>query len=234
MNIELEPVEVKTLKATVYDSLLTAIATGKLPPGTQVTVAQLSKLIGVGSMPVREALQKLEAGKLVSISKTRRVTITELSSGALNELLKIRVMLECMAARESIQNYSDEFLEQLESIKMDIDLSQDPEEFLERNKDFHFTLYQNAKMPILLEMIEHLWQRVGPYLNIYAREAVDRSDLDYLRTPYHEGILQAIKERNKDALCKWLTLDLETAAERVVVWLDTKTNGDKATHSDRE
>jgi DNA-binding GntR family transcriptional regulator len=225
MNFDLEPVEATTLKETVYHRLLTAIVSGKLPPGTQVTIAQLSNLIGVSFMPVREALQKLEAGSLISIQKNRRIIISELSADDLNELLRIRVNLECMAATEALKHPTDELVKNLEKIMKNISVSRNPEEFLKRNKAFHFSIYRSAKMPILQEVIEHLWRRVSPYLHIYATEATDFSDFDYLRTKYHEGILKGIREKKAKDVCKWLTLDLKTAAERVVNWLHSGRNG---------
>ena len=225
MDFDLEPVEVTTLKETVYDKLLTAITLGKLPPGTQVTIAQLAALIGVSFMPIREALQKLEAGNFISVQKNRRITITELSPQDLEELLEIRVKLECMAARKAVKNATDELANDLERIMKEVNDSRNPEEFLERNKDFHHTLYRNARMPILQEVIEHLWRRVSPYLHIYANKATDFSDFDYLRTRYHEGILRGVREKNAKEVCKWLTLDLKTAAELVISLLNAERNG---------
>lgn len=224
MNFKLAPVAARTLKETVYHELLTSIVSGKLPPGTQVTIAQLSKLTGVSFMPVREALRKLEAGNFISIQKNRRIVITELSAEDLKHLLQIRVKLECMAAREALKHPTAELVENLEKTMKEINASRNPDEFLRRNRDFHLTLYRNAKMPVLQEIIEHLWRRVSPYLNLYATEATNFSDFDYLRTKYHEGILKGIRERNAKEVCKWLTLDLKTAADRVARWLNTRRN----------
>src|SRR5208283_144792 len=225
MDFDLEPVAVTTLQETVYDKLLTAIALGKLPPGAQVTIAQLAGLIGVSFMPVREALRKLEAGNYISVQRNRRITITELSTEDLEELLEIRVKFGCMAARKAVKNATDELANDLERIMKEVNDSRNPEEFLERNKDFHHTLYRNARMPILQEVIEHLWRRVSPYLHIYANKATDFSDFDYLRTRYHEGILRGVREKNAKEVCKWLTLDLKTAAELVISLLNAERNG---------
>jgi DNA-binding GntR family transcriptional regulator len=225
MDFDIAPVEVTTLKETVYDKLLTAITLGKLPPGTQVTIAQLAALIGVSFMPVREALRKLEAGNFISVQKNRRITITELSTQDLEELLEIRVELECMAARKAVKNATEELVDDLERIIREINDSQNAEEFLERNKNFHLTLYRNARMPILQEVIDNLWRRVSPYLHIYATKATDFSDFDYLRTRYHEGIIKGVREKNAKEVCRWLTLDLKTAAELVISFLNAGRDG---------
>ena len=33
------------------------------------------------------------------------------------------------------------------------------------NKEFHFTIYRAAEMPVLLEIIENMWLRIGPFLH---------------------------------------------------------------------
>lgn len=222
MDFDLHPVEATTLKETVYNKLLSSITSGKLPPGTQVTIAQLSALIGVSLMPVREALQKLAAGNLISVQKNRRISVNQLSTEDLDELRRIRSKLECMAAREALKNFTDDWVKDLERIVNEIDASRDPERFLEKNQEFHHTLYRNAKMPILQETIERLWWRYSPYLHIYAAEV---PDYKALATKNHEGILNAVREKNAKELCKWLTLDLKTSVENVTAPLKAKEKG---------
>ncbi len=222
MDFDLSPVETTTLKVSVYNKLLNSITSGKLPPGTQVTIAQLSALIGVSLMPVREALQKLEAGNFISVKKNRRITINQLSKADLNELRQIRANLERMAAREALKNWSNHLVERLEELMLEIDASENPEEFLEKNREFHHTLYRNAKMPILQETIERLWWRFSPYLHIYAAEV---PDYKALAIKNHEGILRGVQTRNAKELCKWITLDLKTAVEFVTDALNTREKG---------
>lgn len=224
MDFDLEPVVATTLKETVYNKLLSSITSGKLPPGTQVTIAQLSALIGVSLMPVREALQKLAAKNFISVQKNRRIAINQLSQDDLNELRRIRAKLECMAAREALKNWTDELVKDLERIMDEIDASRNPEEFLDRNREFHHTLYRNAKMPILQETIEHLWWRFSPYLHIYAAEVPDYKALAIRN---HEGILRAVREKNAKEVCKWLTADLKTSVEFVTASLNARNKGER-------
>ena len=217
--MDLPPVEVSTLKERVYKSLLHAIVSGKLAPGTQITIGKLSAQFGVSLMPVREALRKLEAGKFISIQRNRRIAIQELSKDDLNELLQIRLKLECMAARKAMKNSTNEMVEGLERLLREVKAAKNPEEFLEKNKEFHHTLYRNANMPILQETIENLWWRLSPYLHIYTEEV---PNYKALKIQYHEGILQGVREKNPGEVCKWLALDLKKAAELVTGLLSAK------------
>jgi DNA-binding GntR family transcriptional regulator len=210
--MDLGPINVLTLKETVYKRLLDAIVSGKLPPGTHVTISQLADEFGVSLMPVREALRKLEAGNFISIQKNRRIAIKELSAKDLNELLEIRLNLELMAARKAVRNCPDETVSHLRRLLEEVKSAKDPEEFLEKNRQFHHTIYQRADMPILQEIIEGLWGRLGPYLHIYVSET---PNYQVLKIHYHEGILKGMEERDPRKLCKWLALDLKKAAELV-------------------
>lgn len=219
MDLNLGSVDVLTLKEKVYKRLLDGIVSGKLPPGTQITIGQLADQFGVSLMPVREALRKLEAGNFISIQKNRRIMIKELSANDLNELLEIRLNLELMAAKKAVKNLTDETIKHLERLMDEVKAAKDPEEFLEKNKEFHHTIYRNANMPILQETIQHLWWRLSPYLHIYVNET---PNYKVLKIHYHEGILQGVRERNPKKVCKWLALDLKKAAELVTGLLSAK------------
>jgi len=210
--MDLGPLNVLTLKDIVYKRLLSAIVSGRLPPGRQVTISQLADEFGVSLMPVREALRKLEAGNFISIQKNRRIAINKLSARDLNELLEIRLNLELMAAKKAVKNCRDETIATLTRLMDEVKSSEDSEEFLEKNKQFHHSIYKKADMPILQEIIEGLWDRLSPYLHVYVSET---PDYKILKIRYHEGILQGVKERDSRKVCKWLALDLKKAAALV-------------------
>ena len=58
---------VKTLTDKAYTYLEELIVTLKLPPGSAVSEAMLSKRLGIGRTPIREALQRLARERLVKI-----------------------------------------------------------------------------------------------------------------------------------------------------------------------
>lgn len=224
MDADLGPLNVLTINEMVYKKLLSAIVSAKIPPGSQITTGQLADQFGVSLMPVREALKKLEAGSFISIQKNRRIMIKELSVDDLSELLQIRLKLEGMAARKAVRNCTDETIGKLEQLMEEVKSAKDPEEFLEKNKLFHHTIYQKANMPILQEIIEALWRRLSPYLHIYVSEM---PNYKVLKIHFHEGILQGMQERDPNKVCKWLALDLKKAAELIIGVLRAKEESER-------
>lgn len=199
-----------TLEKRAYREILKGIISGKLWPGTQITITQLAEQLGVSLMPVRQALRALEAKNLISMKTNRRLIIRKLSADDLNELLHIRLKLECMAAEQAAENCTDEMIQRLEQLLDEMNETEDREAYLEKNKEFHHTIYRCANRPILLEVIEDLWSRISPYYFIYLIE------FDVTRhTPYHEGMIKGMRQKNPEEVCKWLTTDLTKAAEEL-------------------
>ena len=59
-------IQSSTLQDAVYEELFRDIASGRLPPGTRITINGLAKRFNVSSQPVREAIQRLAAEKMIS------------------------------------------------------------------------------------------------------------------------------------------------------------------------
>ena len=69
-------------------------------------------------------------------------------------------------------------------------------------------------MPILLEVIDSLWERVSPYLHILLRTERDWKREEFIRI--HNGMLEGMRRRDSKEVLRWLRKDLTDAADRVV------------------
>ncbi|MCY6371625.1 GntR family transcriptional regulator [Clostridium ganghwense] len=67
----------ESLSDIAYKKLETMIITLQLKPGSLWSEKELSELLGIGRMPVREAIKKLDAAHLVTIMPRRGIMITE-------------------------------------------------------------------------------------------------------------------------------------------------------------
>jgi DNA-binding GntR family transcriptional regulator len=91
-----------TLATSVYDRMREDILTGKLPPGDKLRADFLRARYGVGTSPMREALNRLAADGLVVHEDQRGFRVSAVSTAELEELLKTRCWLEEIALRQSI------------------------------------------------------------------------------------------------------------------------------------
>ncbi|NQU03741.1 MAG: GntR family transcriptional regulator [Syntrophaceae bacterium] len=199
-----------TLQDGIYQELVDAIVTGRIEPGSKLTVASLAKQFDVSIMPVREALMRMEATAFITIERNRRITVSELTSENLKNILEARLLNERYSAEKASLQRSDESIKRLEEILEDIAHAQRIEDYLKANRYFHNTIYGQACVPVIYEFIKSLEVRMSPYLHILFRERQDWNAPEWRRN--HEGMLEGMKRKNPELICKWLEVDLKTAA----------------------
>ena len=88
-----------TLNEKAYRHLEELIVTLQLAPGGVVSEASLSTLIGIGTTPIREALQRLSREHLVQILPRRGVVITQIDLRRQLLVLETRRELDRLIAR---------------------------------------------------------------------------------------------------------------------------------------
>jgi DNA-binding GntR family transcriptional regulator len=92
-----------TLNEAAYLRIEEMIVTLELPPGSLVSEAILSERIGIGTTPIREALQRLAREYLIQILPRRGVVVTNIDVRQQLQVLETRRELDrlvaCAAAR---------------------------------------------------------------------------------------------------------------------------------------
>ncbi|MBI2312301.1 MAG: GntR family transcriptional regulator [Betaproteobacteria bacterium] len=91
----------QSLTDLAYARLEEMIVTLKLPPGMAVSEAALSKHVGIGRTPIREALQRLARENLVVILPRRGILVSEINVEKQLRLLQVRRELENLIARSA-------------------------------------------------------------------------------------------------------------------------------------
>jgi DNA-binding GntR family transcriptional regulator len=210
-------IQTSTTQELVYKELEHAIVTARIKPGEKLITEKLAQQMGVSRIPVREAIGRLAARDFVTIQPNKGVTVNELSEKNLKEILKIRLMLELPAAKQATLNMKDGLLNRLAELTdqyLKAHSAHNANDLLKVNYDFHFTIYREARMPILLSIIKNLWKQVSPYYHIMFRQTLF---LDPKSGPdYHQKVIDGMKNRDPEAVCHWIKVDLVEAAEFVM------------------
>ncbi len=89
----------QSLAEKAYTDLEESIVRLEIAPGTIVTEVALSRQLGIGRTPIREALQRLARERLVRILPRRGVMISEIDIKAQLRLLELRREVERLIAR---------------------------------------------------------------------------------------------------------------------------------------
>ncbi|WP_165445089.1 GntR family transcriptional regulator [Gracilibacillus phocaeensis] len=210
-----QTIQVSTVSEEVYKQLKERIITGVLAPGQRVTVRDLAQSMGVSTMPVRESLRKLEVEGFI-IYQRRSVSVARLSAQEVAEIFEIRKQLEGTAIRWSIGHVTKERINKLEIILEQMDDCLADETAWERlNKLFHLTLYGYADSQPLHDTLRQIWQRVEPYMHLYAlttreysleKAQEDHYQMIHLWKNKEEAALVALIEEHLAKTCKDILL----------------------------
>lgn len=141
-----------SLKEEVYEAVRRDIMDGTFPPGDLLKERELAEKYGVSKTPVREALSLLEQDDLVKVIPRAGYMVTQLTFRDLQEVCRLRVTLEAMAARLAAERISEKELEELEGLTS----TSDPGEARLFNRRFHSVVARASGNSRLAKMIEQL------------------------------------------------------------------------------
>ena len=197
-------------KDAVYDSIRTAIFQGGFQPGERLVIDTLAKDLGVSAIPVREALQLLQADGLVDIKPHAGATVTDISPDTVYEVFKLLETTEIISSRAACERMSDGDIAELEAlIKAMDDLTDDPERWSAENVRLHQFVCDCSGTRLAGEvMIKTLdqWNRI----RYYYLDSVFASRLKRAQKQ-HWAILKALKKRDADKIEKVITKHNRTA-----------------------
>tara|TARA_R110002012_G_scaffold53185_1_gene136816 strand:- start:7369 stop:8187 length:819 start_codon:yes stop_codon:yes gene_type:complete len=150
--------EVRTLAEKVFHQLQDAIVRGELAPGSKITEPGLSKTYGISRGPLREAMRRLEAHRLIQRVPHVGARVVQLSMKELLELFDLREALESMAARLAAEHMSAEEVQGLRDVlalhEGQADL-QRGEAYYQRegDLDFHYCIVQGSHNKMLMNLL---------------------------------------------------------------------------------
>src|SRR5687767_7674927 len=99
-----------TLSSMAYGELRQAILTGRLAPGSHVTVRPLCEEFGLSATPVKAALTALEREGFLVLHPHRGFFVPEVERDDMQELYELREVLDGIAARRAAALASREVL----------------------------------------------------------------------------------------------------------------------------
>jgi DNA-binding GntR family transcriptional regulator len=94
----------QTLADEAYRAIRADIVRGVRSPGERLRIEKLRAIYGIGPTPLREALQRLSADRLVLAEGNRGFAVAPLDSAEFNDLNTARIAVEISALRLSLQN----------------------------------------------------------------------------------------------------------------------------------
>ncbi|TPL91593.1 GntR family transcriptional regulator [Mesorhizobium sp. B2-3-12] len=203
--------EHQTLNDRAYGALKQELISGGFSPGQTLVIRKLAETFGISTTPIREALQRLVAERLLEMQNNRSIIVPLLSEPAFEELTRIRIAVEGLAGEMAATRMGESALIDIQAALAGMQRAieaGDAKAYLALNEAFHFAIYRHAGAPILLNMIHDLWGRVGPYLKLLmqADRYIPQSNDAHLR------IVAALERRDGLAVQASLAEDIAVAA----------------------
>ena len=183
------------LSAVIYEDLRFQLIVGKMEPGDTLSIRTLAEQYNVSTMPIREALKRLESEKALKGAAKKAYRVPEVTTEEASNLFFIRTILEGAAAELAVKHLTDQDIDQACQFTMMLDegwKQRDSHHYLENNFRFHSLIYRAANNPDLSDVIESLYARSGPLLGKAIKYLANFDDWE----TRHYEIIDALKSRN--------------------------------------
>ena len=149
----------KSMREKVYDVLKEMIIEGKIAQGERIIETEYSEQFQISRTPIREALRMLELEGLVVSNAKGGVLVKKFTQEEIVEVYKIRIALEGIILEEVIQKATEDDIKIIEKIledtKVEIE-NKNLEKVFELFSKFNFVLYEIAKVPRVMGMINNI------------------------------------------------------------------------------
>jgi DNA-binding GntR family transcriptional regulator len=195
-----------------YEKIANAIVSGAFRPGEKLTIRSLADTLEISSTPVRDAVKRLLLENALEQRGPRDIRVPIITQARYREIADIRLELEGLAAARAAQRRNEEDLEQLRvniAENEEAIASGDWQRAIRLNKQFHFSLADIGKMPVLRGLLGGLWLQIGPpissFYSIGGRDMID----------HHHPIYDAILRQDADAARAHISQDIACSVEGI-------------------
>ncbi len=188
----------RTLSVQLFEKLQYAIVRGEIAAGMRLSEAELASRYGVSRGPLREAIHRLEAHKLVIRTPHSGTRVVSLSQSELLDIYRVREVLEGLACRLAADNMSQDQIQQLYSLLETHQQQADFQEGIayfqqEGDLDFHYRIvYGSGNQRLIDTLCGELYHLVRMYR--YQASTCDNRPVHALTE--HRHIVDALADRD--------------------------------------
>lgn len=203
-----------SLRARVYGALREDILNGKYKPGENLIELRIAEELNVSRTPVREAVRQLELEGLVESIPNKGVIVKGISKKDIEDIYRIRKVLEGLAARWAVEKITDEDVENLQEVYDLMEfytMKNDVNQISKLNTRFHEIIFNATKSSIM----QHILKDFQFYVKWARHESLCTPGRKEEALREHNDILQAFKKRDADEAEKFLTIHVENSSKNL-------------------
>jgi DNA-binding GntR family transcriptional regulator len=206
-----------TLVDDLTDRLRRAILTGEIPPGSPVQMRKFQAKFDVSHIPIREALQRLEAEGLIQKQPRRQARVAPISLDELEQVYDVRRIIEGAVAERALSRITPEQLRTASQRLTELDgLGEGPgtEAFLEAHRAFHWAVLAPGASPLIERMLQQQWQTSERYVRL----AVSALHTGAVARQQHRAVLEALQARDVEGMRACIVEHLQLTEGAIRAW----------------
>ncbi|WP_339263415.1 GntR family transcriptional regulator [Solibacillus sp. FSL W7-1472] len=188
----------ETLPSKIYRILREAIIKGQLQPGERLIQDELAKTLNVSRMPIREAIKQLAAEGYVTVEPHKGAVVKQFTIHELEEIYFLRAKFEPLAAAESLKTMSPQLVNQLRDLNEKMKKTDDTDEYIQLNIQFHHLLIKDCPWGKLNNIIENLWTGFPQQTPHLLPNQIATSIIE------HDLMVEALANNNIELTCQLL------------------------------
>jgi len=203
----------QTLGSSTFQRMKAMILDGTLEPGTLLREKSFADSLGVSRTPVREAIGQLISEGFATRSTGGTPTVSSVSLSEIMEILHVRSMLECEAARKAaISRASMDDLTKLRTQVAAFLAGEQPSAgvHLAIDTQLHMTIARMAGSKLLAELIEGLLTKTLMYIHESIPDRFEPICKEHLT------IIDAVMDESPDRALAAMKLHLSKVRESII------------------
>jgi DNA-binding GntR family transcriptional regulator len=207
-----------SLSEKAYFLLRDRLVSLRLPPGAMLNERELSRELGLGRTPLREAIRRLADENLVEVYPRRGIFASGIDIGDLGSVSEVRAELEAFAARLAAARATAEQRAACAALIAELDAGReetDARKLIEFDQRIHRHIYSCTRNDMLEATLEQYFV-LTLRLWFLALERVERLD-DAVQE--HRELLEAVLDRDGEragAVMRRHVVGFEQAIRRVL------------------
>jgi DNA-binding GntR family transcriptional regulator len=173
-----------------------AILRGEYRPGARIRQEDVAQRFGASRVPVREALRTLEADGLVTLVANAGAWVSQLSPAECDEVYQTRERVEPLLLRYAMPGIDAAALDRLDELVQEMRQTDDVEEFLRLDREFHLSAYESARTTVLGDLVHRLWNTTQHYRRAFTL-LLDEHSARVVHDEHHM-LVTALREGDAD------------------------------------
>lgn len=186
--------EAQSLRDRAYGTIKRKIMRLEYAPGAFMTEVQIKDDVGLGRMPVHQALKQLALEGFVTVISRKGVVIAPVTAKEVGDLAELRELVEPRVARLAARHATDDEIAQLRSI---VDQANqvvlgDNDRLMQLDREFHELLATASRNPVLTPIARNVHERLLRFWYIAPNEGA-RAEV----AREHEAMVDAIANHDE-------------------------------------